>query len=228
MSVMFMCNNNYNSTSTEEKLVNNDESRAFFKVADNYLYKEVNRTLDWLKKLNLLNYEIVYMVISSEKSREATAEEKSFIDNYYEFAKNNFTLNGFGLKYCANDLLQEVNDEFEKQQGKSICKHYKTIKFFLTDELVSNTAKLESDAKLNNNCGHDINSMVCNKLYELVLKFIQKNIGSIMSFEEFLVDFELNGAPLKNKFNENWKFNSDDDFVKRTIKELVYHYIKID
>lgn len=174
------------------------------------------------------------MVISGNKSHEATVEETNFINNYYKFAKDNYNFNKFSLKSCSNDLLQKVKDEFEIQQGNPIYKHYNFIKFHLNNELVINTAKLKHDAKLNDNCGNEANSLICNKLYEVVLKFIhnnniQKNICN-MSFEEFLDDFELNGAPTptKNKFNENWNFNLDDDFIKRTIKELVIHFIKID
>jgi hypothetical protein len=57
-----------------------------------------------------------------------------------------------------------------------------------------------------------------------------------MSFEEFFEDFALNGAPIKDKFgvlikykfNEQWRFSSDDDFIKQTIEELVNKLIKID
>jgi hypothetical protein len=238
MNIMFICNDNYSSNSATQSLEEiskkNDESRAFCREVKTNLDKKVYEIIRWLKKMELLTYSEAYMVkITGKKPREATVEETNDINDYYDFVKYEYGFNKYGLMHCSN--AQEIKDKFEEQQKKKIYKHYTVIKFHLTDELVSNANKLKRSAKLNDNCGYEVNSLMCAKLYETVLKFIHKNIFS-MSFEEFFEDFVLNGAPIKDKFgelikykfNEQWRFSSDDDFIKQTIEELVNKLIKID
>ena len=230
MNVMFICNDNYSSISATKSLEEiskmNCESRAFCRQTGTYLKKNVDRTISWLKKMELVTYSEAYMVkFTGKMLREATAEETNDINDYYDFVKYEYGFNKYGLMHCSN--AQEIKDKFEEQQKKKIYKHYTVIKFHLTDELVSNTDKLKRSAKLNDNCGYEVNSLICNKLYDVVLKFIHKNIFR-MSFEEFIEDFVLNGAPIKDKFNEQWRFSSDDDFIKQTIEELINNWIKID
>jgi hypothetical protein len=227
MNVMFMCNYNYNSKSAtksiEEILKKNCESRAFCKETDTYLYKKVGEIIGWLQKMKLVTYSEVYMVkIKGKIQREATAEETNNINDYYGVIEDKYGLTK--NKIILSWRKKEIYNEFKEILGYA---HYTVIKFHLNDELVSNAEKLKRSAKLNDNCGYEVNSLMCVKLYETVLKFIHKNIFS-MSFEEFIEDFVLNGAPIKDKFNEQWRFSSDDDFIKQTIEELVNDFIKID
>ena len=227
MSQMFICNDNYSSISAtkslEEISKKNCESRAFCRQTGTYLYNKVGEIIGWLKKMELVTYSEVYMVkFTGKMAREATAEETNDINDYYAVIEDKYGLTK--NKIILNWRKKEIRNEFKEILGYA---HHTVIKFHLTDELVSNTDKLKRSAKLNDNCGYEVNSLICNKLYNVVLKFIHKNIFR-MSFEEFIEDFVLNGAPIKDKFNEQWRFSSDDDFIKQTIEELINNWIKID
>ena len=227
MNVMFICNDNYSSISATKSLEEiskmNCESRAFCRQTGTYLYNKVGEIIGWLKKMELLTYSEVYRVkFTGKMLREATAEETNDINDYYAVIEDKYGLTK--NKIILNWRKKEIRNEFKEILGYA---HHTVIKFHLTDELVSNTDKLKRSAKLNDNCGYEVNSLICNKLYNVVLKFIHKNIFR-MSFEEFIEDFVLNGAPIKDKFNEQWRFSSDDDFIKQTIEELINNWIKID
>ena len=236
MSQMFICNDNYSSISAtkslEEISKKNHESSAFCRKTETHLYQIVNRTTDWLKRMELVTYSEVYMVkFTGKMLREATAEETININDYYDVIEDKYGLTKKEIK--SSWRKKEIRNEFKEILGYA---HHAVIKFHLTDELVSNTDKLKRSAKLNDNCGYEVNSLMCNKISEVVLKFIQKKTFDIIphektfdiSFEEFLEDFVLNGAPMKDKFKKQWRFSSDDDFIKRTIEELINNFIKID
>ena len=227
MNVMFICNDNYSSISATKSLEEiskmNCESRAFCRQTGTYLYNKVGEIIGWLKKMELLTYSEVYRVkFTGKMLREATAEETNDINDYYAVIEDKYGLTK--NKIILNWRKKEIRNEFKEILGYA---HHTVIKFHLTDELVSNANKLKRSTKLNDNCGYEVNSLICNKLYDVVLKFIHKNIFR-MSFEEFIEDFVLNGAPIKDKFNEQWRFSSDDDFIKQTIEELINNWIKID
>jgi hypothetical protein len=236
MSQMFICNDNYSSISATQSLEEiskkDHESSAFCRKTEAHLYQIVDRITDWLKRMELVTYSEVYMVKFTGKiPREATAEETININDYYDVIEDKYRLTKKEIKSSWHK--KEIYNEFKEILGYA---HYIAIKFHLNDELVSNADKLKRSAKLNDNCGYEVNSLMCNKISEVVRKFINKKAFDTItdektfdiSFDEFLEDFVLNGAPMKDNLKKQWRFSSDDDFIKQTIEDLVNHFIKID
>ncbi|MGZ4159426.1 MAG: hypothetical protein ACXVNF_01320 [Neobacillus sp.] len=237
METMFICNSSYSEYSSEliDKISSrNPESSAFIKEAGTYLAKITDRTIDWLKERGLINYEEVYMVVIKDnklhknKPREATIEETNNINDYYKVIKDKYDLDKRTIRISPRK--DEIDKEIKENLGYA---HYTAIKFYLTDELENNADYLKRSANLTTNCGNEVNKLICDNIYNLVLKFIYKiREYENMTFEEFIEDFVKKGAPITNKngknaFTKTWNFNLDNNVVESTVEGLVESYIRI-
>ena len=233
MNIISMCNNKYSKYSNDllDKISSrNPESEAFINKAGTYIFKQINKILEWINKRGLINYDEVYMIeIEDNKSREATIEETNNIDCCYKDIEYKYDLNKNGIRLSPRK--KEIYNEIEERLGYV---HYTAVKFYLNDKIENNASILKRDASLTDNCDAELNSFICSKINNLILRFIfnirKKENPTI---EEFIEDFVKRGAPITNKkgktpYYKLWNFNSDDNFVKNTIGGLVSSYISVD
>lgn len=250
MKIMCLCNSNFSNyylNPDEDESIKENELHHFIEIASGDLHKKTDRILTSLKARGFIIFDKIYMVKQNKTYCEATEDESKMIDYYNVILREYNLKNKYSIR--LNKHRTEIYKKFREKLGFSF---YSAIKIKLSENLEINSNYLFHQARLTDKCGFEVNKLICDKVYKLVvdgfnqIRNIGKNINVKQQLEEthreencealpetntVLMQFLSNKAPsgeMNTKFIRKDDFNLDDDFVKRRFEELINKYIRND
>lgn len=257
MKIIFLCNENYSETRTNQlqnELDKDDIFKCFHEQVSSYLYKATLRILNTMKSRGFIIFEEVYKVkkflpinedfknrISTEN--EATSEEVTMIEDGYNLILGKYSIkskNAIRLSRYKEDIYNDLDEYLG-------FKHYKTIRFSLTAHLATSADYLFREASLTECCNSEVNSLVCNDIYNQLFKFVHKireeqvkkaaikeakEIESRKGLEQLIKPIKKSFAPrgsfllIPEKYSYDWNFTDDDTVLGDKFEEFITQFIR--
>jgi len=257
MKIIFLCNTNYSESHNnklQDKLDTDDIFKCFHEQASSYLYNLTLRILKSLKFRGFIIFEEVYKVkkflpinedcknrISTEN--EATSEEVTMIEDGYKLILEQYNIknkNAIRLSRYKEDIYYDL----DKYLGFG---HYKTIRFSLTAHLATSADYLFREASLTEFCSYEVNSLVCDKIYNKLFKFVHKireeqvkkaaikeanEIEYRKEQDQLIKPIKKSFAPRGNfllipeKYSYDWNFTDDDTVLGEKFEEFITQFIR--
>ncbi len=257
MKIIFLCNANYSEAhynQLQDKSDTDDIFKCFHEQASLYLHNLTLRILKSLKSRGFIIFEEVYMVVKvlplnedckirKTTINEATSEEVTMIEDGYKIILEKYNIknkNAIRLSRYKKDIYSDLDEYLG-------FKHYKTIRFSLTAHLATIADYLFREASLTECCNSEVNSLVCNDIYNQLFKFVHKireeqvkkaaikeakEIESRKELEQLIKPIKKSFAPSGNflliheKYSYDWNFTDDDTVLGDKFEEFITQFIR--
>ena len=257
MKIIFLCNANYSEAhynQLQDKSDTDDIFKCFNEQASIYLYNFTLRIFKSLKSRGFIIFEEVYMVVKvlplnedckirKTTINEATSEEVNMIEDYYKIILEKYNIKNVNAIRLSR-YKEDIYYDFYQYLG---FKHYKTIRFSLTAHLATSADYLFREASLTEGCSSEVNSLVCDDIYNQNFKFVHKireeqvkkaaikeanEIEYRKEQDQLTKPIKKSFAPRGNfllmleKYSYDWNFTDDDTVLGEKFEEFITQFIR--